>query len=243
MKITILSVLLVSMLGTPVWASVTFVGIESGAPPDLKAQRWSLAAKKKTFAVSNNVYGSSGYYCLAPGANNVPSQPVTGGDITGFNTALLKPDFLAAHPSIMGGTWVNYPGYALVTKPQPTGAGDTWRIGGISAPVRNSADGAGEETKFKDFFTFKLATDARFRLGIMVDAFEGKGKYAPDYISVYEDSSRKTVYNSAPLTPDSVPDLVFFDIDGKAGTTYIVALHRTIPALTGFSLITFDKLP
>lgn len=244
MKITILSVLLVSMLGAPARAALTFVGVEGSAPPNNQAQRWSLAAEKKTFAVTNNIYGSSGYYRLAPG-KDVPSKPVTDGDITGFDTALLKPDFLAAHPTPIAGTWVNYGGYALVTKPQPTGAGDVWRIGGISAPVIATANGAGEETKYAAYFTFKLAADARFRLGIMVDAFKGggdDGTYAPDYISVYDDASKQVVYNSAALTRDSVADLVLFDIDGKAGNTYIVALHRKTPGLTGFSLITFDKL-
>jgi len=51
------------------------------------------------------------------------------------------------------------------------------------------------------------------------------------------------VYNSAALTRDSVPDLVLFDIDGKAGNTYVVELHCKTPGMTGFSLITFDKLP
>ena len=240
MKISTLSVFIISMLGAPIWASITFVGVEGGAPPNYQAQRWSLAAEKKTFAVTNNVYGSSGYYCLAPGAS-VASKPVIDGDITAFNTALLKPDFLAAHPTPIAGTWVNYDGYALVTKPRPANADDAWRIGGISAGVNSAATGAGEETMYADFFSFKLAADARFRLGVMVDAFEAKGNFAPDYVSVYEDTSKQVVYTTV-LTRDSVPDLVLFDIDGKTGSTYIVALHRKTPGSTGFSLITFDKL-
>jgi hypothetical protein len=229
------------MFGFPAWASVIFVGVEDGAAPSFRAQRWSLAEEKKTFAVSNNAYGSSGYYVLAPG-KDVPSTPVTHDDITGFNTALLKPDFLAAHPTPVAGTWVNYPGYALVTKPQPTNAFDAWRIGGISAPLTGAANGAGEETKFADFFSFKLSADAHFRLGILVDAFDSGG-FAPDYVSVYDDASKKAVYNAAALKREAVPKLVLFDIDGKAGSTYAVALHRKTTGLTGFSLITFDKLP
>ena len=89
------ALLLDFLLGAPVWASVKFVVVEGGAPPSFQSQLWSLAAQKKTFAVANNVYDSSGYYCLAP-ATKVPSKPVIDGDITGFNPALLKPDFLAA---------------------------------------------------------------------------------------------------------------------------------------------------
>jgi hypothetical protein len=113
---------------------VTFLGVESGAPPNFAAQRWSLAAEKKTFAVTNNVYGSSGYYCLAPGAD-VPVKPVAGGDITAYGTMARKPDFLVAHPAPVAGNWVNFAGYAVVTKPEVAAFDDAFRIGGISAPV------------------------------------------------------------------------------------------------------------
>ena len=228
----------------PVLATVTYVGVESGAPPNFQAQRWSLATEKKAHAVTNHVYGSSGYYCLAPGAD-VPSKPVAGSAITGFETALRKPDFLTAQPTVVAGTWVNYPGYAMVAKPGAAGPGEAFRIGGVSAHVAAPTSGAGVKTKFVDAFSFKLATDESFRLGILVDAFDGAGSFAPDYISVYEDASQKAVYNPTALTRDSVPDLVVFDIKGKAGTTYTVALHRKTPAdgvVVGFSLITFDRL-
>jgi hypothetical protein len=169
---------LFSMLNYPAWAAVVFVGVESGAPPKFQAQRWSLATESKVYAVTNHVFGCSGYYCLAPGPDQ-PSKPVTEGDITGNDTVLRKPDFLAAHPHVAAGTWVNYPGYS------------------------------------------------------------------PDYVSVSEDASRKSVYNTAPLTRDGLPDLVLFDIEGKAGILFTVSLHRNTPAdgaVVGFSLITFDRL-
>ncbi len=140
---------------------------------------------------------------------------------------------------------MNYPGYAMVTKPEAAGAGDAFRIGGISATVAASTNGAGVGTKYVEVFSFKLAKDERFRLGVMVDAFDGGGAYAPDYVSVSEDASRKAVHNTAPLKRDGSPDLVLFDIEGKAGTAYTVALHRKTPAdgaVVGFSLITFDRL-
>lgn len=123
-----------ALLTPPAWVGVTFLGVESGAPPNFAAQRWSLAAEKKTFAVTNNVYGSSGYYCLAPGAD-VPVKPVAGGDITAYGTMARKPDFLVAHPAPVAGNWVNFAGYAVVTKPEVAAFDDAFRIGGISAPV------------------------------------------------------------------------------------------------------------
>ena len=110
--------------------------------------------------------------------------------------------------------------------------------------VVRDADGPGGKTKFADVLSFTLAADTKFRLGIMVDAF-GNAESALDYISVYENTSQKTVWNSEPLTRDGLPDLVLFDIDGKAGASYAVALHRKAPAdgaRAGFSLITFDRL-
>jgi hypothetical protein len=240
----LLPALFIAILAAPAWAAVTFVGVESGAPPNFQAQRWSLATEKKTHAVTNQLYGCSGYYCLAPGAD-VPSKPVAESAIAGFGTAFCKPDFLAAYPTVVAGTWVNYPGYAMVTKPEAAGAGDAFRIGGISATVAAPTKGAGAETKYVEVFSFKLTAGVRFRFGIMVDAFDGGGAYAPDYVSVSEDVSQKAVYNTAPLKRDGLPDLVLFDIEGKAGTTCTVALHRRTPtdgATVGFSLITFDRL-
>jgi len=231
------------LLNAPVWAAVTFVGVESGAPPNFQAQRWSLASEPKAHAVTNHFYGSSGYYCLAPGTD-VASKRVAGSDITGFGTVLRKPDFLTAQPVVVAGTWVNYPGYAMVTKPEAAGAGDAFRIGGISDVVVRDTDGPGGRTKFVDVLNFTLGADTQFRLGIMVDAF-GNGAYAPDYVSVYENTSQKTVWNSQPLTRDGLPKLVLFDIAGQAGAAYLVALHRKAPAdgaRVGFSLITFDRV-
>ena len=40
---------------------------------------------------------------------------------------------------------------------EPTRAGDALGIGGISATVSHTVNGAGVETKFVDVFSFKLA--------------------------------------------------------------------------------------
>lgn len=63
--------------------------------------------------------------------------------------------------------------------------------------------------------------------------------------STFEDAREQAVYYPMPLMRDRVLGLAFFDIAGRASNTYAVALHRKTPAedaLTGFSLITFDRL-
>jgi len=225
-------------------AEVVFVGVENGLSPEFRTQRWSLATEPKAHAVANDFFGGSGHYCLAPD-QDVLLQPVTESDITASGTILRKPDFITAHPVAVNGTWVNFPGYSLVTRPTPYQTGDAFRIGGISTIVGATINGAGVETRFVDVFSFQLSANTRFRLGVMVDAFDGGGAYAPDYISVYENGGQTAVYTPEPLSRDGVPELVLFDIDGTQGTSYTVALHRQTPAegaVVGFSMITFDLL-
>jgi hypothetical protein len=217
-----------------------FVGVEDGNAPTYRAQRWSLPSEAKQFDAANDVFGASGYYVLAPGDRSLLA-PVVGGDITGAGTLARLPDFLAQHPRAMSGNWVNFPGYALVTRPAPLGAGDAIRVGGISATVSSNANGAGVATKFTNAFSFRLKADAKFRLGVLVDAFAA-GDYAPDYVSVYRDTDQTAVY-SAPIRRDGVADLVTFDLEGAALTEFTVALHRQAPAdgaVVGMSFITFD---
>ena len=103
--------LTLSLLISPLLADVAFVGVEGGAPPNFQAQRWSLASEPKSLAVAGNIFGSSGYYLLAPGAE-MASKPVVSSDInlTDCNTAIRRPDFVAMHPvAVAGGTWVAMP--------------------------------------------------------------------------------------------------------------------------------------
>ena len=238
--------LTLSLLISPLLADVAFVGVEGGAPPNFQAQRWSLASEPKSLAVAGNIFGSSGYYLLAPGAE-MASKPVVSSDInlTDCNTAIRRPDFVAMHPvAVAGGTWVNEVGNSLVTKPEPNAPEDAWRVGGITAAVGAVTQSAGVDTRMVNAFSFKLVANEKFRLGIMVDALGGGGASAPDYVSVSEGGNQKA-FNSTALTRDGIPELVLFDINGKAGATYTVTLHRKTPAdgvVLGFSMITFDRL-
>jgi hypothetical protein len=220
-----------------------FVGVESGAAPDYRAQRWSLGTEYKELAVANDLYGSAGYYFLAPGGNTV-AQPVVNGDITGAGSLFAKPAFLTANPTPMAGTWVNFPGYNVVNRPGASSPSDAVRIGGISAAFNGSTSHDGVDTQYADAFTFRLDVNKKFRIGVMVDAFAAGGLYAPDYISVYQNDDNRTTYSHL-LTRDGTADHVLFDIDGTAGTVYTIALHQKAPvaaSVTGFSMITFDEL-
>jgi hypothetical protein len=221
-------------------SGITFVGVESGAAPDFKAQRWSLRTQPKELAVKNDIHGGSGHYVLAPGVD-VHHPEVDPARIDSFGTVILKPDFLKAHPRPVAGKWVNANGYALVTKPFAANQADAFRIGSISVRVDASPDA---EMLTSEAFSFELATDAEFRLGIMVDALDS-GDYAPDFVSVSLDGSDDFSINAPELTRDRSPDLVLFDIKGKAGESYTISLHRKqsdTEVVMGFSLITFDRL-
>lgn len=166
--------------------------------------------------------------------------PLTNGPIAGpaLPTQFSKPSFLAADPNSTGGTWVNFGGYANVTR-----AGDSsqvYRPGGISGTASVNGGAVGW---FFDSSYFTAQSGAGFRLGIMVDAF-GVAAYGVDAISIYDTSTATTIYSS-PLTRDGMPDLVLFDIHNTSGgpVQYTIALHRADGSVvTGFSMLTFDAL-
>ncbi len=204
------------------------------------------AAEVKFVGVQQNPhlgrFGGSGFYLLAPGGD-VGSEPADEGKLTAHGTLARRPDFLAADPQAMAGlNWVNYPGYAEVA---PPGGGDKLRIGGISATMNGKGEVEGVATLSAIMLSFQLSADVEFRLGVMVDAFNERGAYAPDFVGVREDATNKTVYCRDVIVRDGNPDLLLFDIDGKAGATYTVELHRAALArgtpVTGLSALTFDR--
>ncbi len=231
---------------TTTQAAVVAVGVEGGASPTFTAQNWSNPNVAKTYSVNgSNVYGSAGYYVLAPTLDAaVTSTAVTAGDLNNgplggpaLQTPSVKPTFLNAEVQSLGGTWVNFPGYAVITRPDPS---SVYRVGGISMVTTVTGGSYGS---FTDAVYFTVAAGANFRFGIMTDATGGFGTRA---FSIYESYSGGVTYSAA-LTQDSVPDLALFDINNTSGAAaqYNVALHLAAPAGgTGtFSMLTFDVIP
>lgn len=242
MKLSLRATIFLGLLGCTVsHAGVIFVGVET----DAAATTWSDPGETKTFAAEGNVYGSLGYYVLAPSAadQTSTSTPVVNNDITGpqhqlaMPTQISSPDALAKDPWVVGGTWVNVPNYSIISKPDPK-AGD-FRVGAISS---DTVEG-GNVGAYKDFTYFLLKPGESVRLGILVDAL-GQALYAADAISVHEGSTGNVVY-SEPLSRDGVPELVVYDLMNTSGSEvqFNIALHTQKPGITGFSLLTFDPLP
>jgi len=202
-------------------ADVEFVGVQQGA--DISR------------------FGGSGHYLLAPGAD-VANQPAGEGDLTAHGTVVVQPKFLAEPPKAMvGANWVNFEGYAEII---PPAGGDQLRIGGISATMDGKGEVEGLETRAVKIVSFTLSSDAKFRLGVLVDAFDQRGAFAPDFVGIHEDASNTTVFSRDVIKRDDTPDLLLFDIDGRANVTYTLELHRAVLAeglpLTGLSALTFD---
>jgi hypothetical protein len=220
-------------------AAVVFVGVENGNGPTYTAQRWTDPLTPKTYATVGSIYGTSGYYDLAP----LPDGPGaiyaagTGNDITQQGTLFSKPTGLSANPSIINGTWVNFPGYAITLNPSNT---DTARIGAMSAGLTTPGGAFGY---FNDFMTVPVDAGQSYRMGVMVDAL-GEAIYGAQAVSIYDSSSGIVTYSTS-LTEDGVPELVFFDIKNTSGATvnYSVALHSNVVQTSGFSLVTFDPVP
>jgi hypothetical protein len=87
-----------------------------------------------------------------------------------------------------------------------------------------------------------LTFSGTVRVGIAVDSVASSGTYAPNYVSIYSNSTG-TVYSSL-LTRDGIPDMAVFDIGNPAGETFSVAqwqLNGTQSA-SAMSLVTFDTI-
>ncbi len=202
-------------------ADVAFVGVQSGT--------------------DFSRFGGAGRYVLAPGAD-VAGTPATGGSLMAQGTVVHKPEFLAGQPPVLADAkWVNFKGYPEVV---PPGGGDKVRIGGLSATMNGKGEVEGLETRAVEMLSFKLVSNVKFRLGVMIDAFNDRGAFAPDFVGIRDDASDKTVFSRDVVRRDDTPDLLLFDIDGRAGVTYTLELHRAARAegqpITGLSALTFD---
>lgn len=217
---------------------------------------WSNAVVPKNHdSDGNNAYGSAGYWQLRPvlppdaGGGVSVSEGVGGGNDLGVAagehpTASSAPAFIG---SITGfaGTFVNFDGYPVYRGPDGS---SLCRQGALSVPVTQGPHNspAGDNASYVGTpVQFTLGAAARFRLGLAVDSV-ADGSFAPDYVSVYCDATN-TVF-SAVLARDANPDMVFFDITGTAGETFIVGLWQNTATqhpyqVASLSLITFDLLP
>ena len=230
-------------------AEITYVGKEVGdAASSYVVQNWSLTSVGKQFNTkASERYGTAGYYQIRPTATNVPVntfESAPGGNDLGINastnpTLVSVPSFIS---SITGsaGNFVNLGGYATY---RANDGSTIYRQGALSVPVGNGPNNspAGDNASyFGTALQFTLGADAKFRIGVAVDSV-ADGAYAPNYVGIYN-SNTGTVFSTA-LTRDGNPDMVFFDITGNAGDSFVVALWQNVETphvAAAFSLVTFD---
>ena len=235
-------------------ASVTSVGTQENGGTFAVAN-WSNATVAKSFDIgATDLYGTAGYYQLLPYTGGAPGyyeaigEPnnlgiTLGGTVpVGQSTTLYStPTFLTGNPLGGAGAYVNLGGYSDYRGPDGS---SLVRQGALSLTLASpgTSPGGGPGI-WSDAFTFTLTADASFRIGIAVDSV-GSSTYAPNYVSVYNATNATTTYSAA-LTRDGVPDMVFFDITGKSGDQFTIALWQNSPDTgpAAFSLVTFDAIP
>ena len=241
----------VALLQTALSSTITYVGTETSNGQSWPVHDWSNPSiAKRHDGDGNNAYGSAGYWQIRPmpgdpGAANIYESAGAGNDLgtsAGSDPTLSSvPSFLS---SISGGaaTYVNFGGYLNF---RGADGSSLYRQGALSVPVNQGPYGspAGNDASYVGVpVQFTLGVSAKFRLGLVVDCV-ADGNYAPQYVSVFS-LSTGTVYSPA-LNRDANPDMVFFDITGDVGDTFIVGLWQNVGAqsVAALSLITFDLTP
>ena len=228
---------------------VTYVGKEVGdGISSYVVQNWSRTSVGKQFNTPSGQerYGTAGYYQIRPTLNSAPSNvsvATGGGNDLGVNadsnpTLISAPLFLSSMTGAAG-TFVNLGGYSNYLG---SDGSTEYRQGGLSVSVNqgpyNSPAGDGA-SYFGQVLQFTLGASAKFRIGLAVDSV-ADGNYAPNYVGIYN-TSTGTVFSAA-LTRDGTPDMVFFDITGTTGDTFVVALWQNdgSNSVAALSLVTFD---
>jgi len=240
-----------ALLQTAESSTITYVGTETSDGSSYPVHDWSNASVAKNYdSDGDNKYGTIGYLQIRPMLGE--PAPATIGEAVGSGndlgvtaetdpTLFSAPSFLS---SISGGagTYVNFAGYPNFRGPDGS---SLYRQGALSVPVGqgpfdspagNNASRVGVPVQFT------LGSAGRFRLGLVVDAV-ADGTYAPHYVSIFN-SNTGTVFSPA-LNRNGNPDMVFFDITGDLGDTFIVGLWQNVgfQSVAPLSLITVDLLP
>lgn len=230
---------------------VTYVGSETGLPGNLySVQNWSNPGVAKAYDIGGSeVYGSAGYYQIRPTLNSSPSnvsEAVGAGNnlgiLAGANPTLYSlPSFLSSATGDAG-TFVNFGGYSTYRGPN----GSTlYRQGALSVSVNNgpfNSPAGANASYFGTVMNFTLNASASFRLGLAVDSV-GSGDFAPNYVGIYN-ALTGSVFSEA-LTRDGNADMAFFDISGRSGDAFTVALWQNAgtQSVAALSLATYDVIP
>lgn len=235
-------------------AVVTYVGSELGsAGTGYAVQNWSNAGVSKLYDIGGSEkYGSAGYFQIRPvspydagGGVSVSEVAGSGNDLGtsagSYPTLFSTPSFLS---SITGGAgnFVNFDGYGIYRAPDGSAL---VRQGALSVSVDQGPydSPAGVNASYVGVpLQFTLSSSANFRLGLAVDSV-ASGTYAPNYVSLFS-SSTGTVFSTA-LVRDGTADMVFFDVNGSAGDSFIVGLWQNTgtQGVATLSLATFDVVP
>ena len=231
--------------------SVTYVGSETGLPANsYSVQNWSNPGVAKAYDIGGSeVYGSAGYYQIRPTPNSSQSnvsEAVGGGNNLGIlalsNPTLFSlPSFLSSATGDAG-TFVNFGGYSLYRGPDGSAL---YRQGALSVAVNNGPfnSPAGQNASyFGTAMNFTLNSAVSFRLGLAVDSV-GSGDYAPNYVGIYN-ALTGGIFSEA-LARDGNADMAFFDISGRSGDAFTVALWQNAgtQGVAALSLATYDVIP
>jgi len=230
---------------------VTYVGSETGLPGNqYSVQNWSNPGVAKAYDIGGSeVYGSAGYYQIRPTLDSSPSNVSEAvgaannlGILASPNPTLYSlPSFLSSATGDAG-TFVNFGGYSTYRGPN----GSTlYRQGALSVSVNNGpfdSPAGANASYFGTAMNFTLNASVSFRLGLAVDSV-GSGNFAPNYVSIYN-ALIGGVFSEA-LTRDSNADMAFFDISGRSGDAFTVALWQNAgtQSVAALSLVTYDVIP
>ena len=231
-------------------ATISFVGSEEGSAGNGYAvQNWSNAGVAKGYDLGGERYGTAGYYQIRPMAWDPGAASIYEGTSAGNNlgtSAASNPTFSSTPiflSSLTGaaGSYVNFGGYPIVRGPDGSAL---YRQGSLSVSVNQGAyntPSGSNNGYYGDAFSFTMGANmgATFRIGVGVDT-AGNGSYAPDYVSLYSDSTG-TVYSSQ-LARNGSMDMAFFDVTAAAGESISAAVWQLAgsQSVAPFGLITFD---